>query len=93
MNRALAAGRAGLLRDATRPSRVKPLAPEKIKQVVADPKPFVWTKSAAQILEKVARAKQALESQRQLPRFPRHLSSLFQPRSSLVAGTCGDDTK
>jgi transposase len=30
----------------------------------ADPKPFVWTKSAAQILEKVARAKQALESQR-----------------------------
>jgi len=29
----------------------------------ADPKPFVWTKSAGQILEKVARAKQALESQ------------------------------
>jgi transposase len=29
----------------------------------ADPKPFVWTKSASQILEKVARAKQALESQ------------------------------
>jgi DDE superfamily endonuclease len=28
----------------------------------ADPKPFVWTKSARQILEKVARAKQALES-------------------------------
>ena len=28
----------------------------------ADPKPFVWTKSAAEILEKVARAKQALES-------------------------------
>jgi transposase len=28
-----------------------------------DPKPFVWTKSANQILEKVARAKQALESQ------------------------------
>jgi transposase len=28
-----------------------------------DPKPFVWTKSAGQILEKVARAKQALESQ------------------------------
>ena len=26
-------------------------------------KPFVWTKSAGQILEKVARAKQALESQ------------------------------
>jgi hypothetical protein len=29
----------------------------------ADPKPFIWTKSASQILEKVARAKQALESQ------------------------------
>ena len=28
----------------------------------ADPKPFTWTKSAGQILEKVARAKQALES-------------------------------
>ncbi|OCP01854.1 DDE endonuclease [Ensifer sp. LC13] len=30
----------------------------------ADPKPFVWIKSAAQILEKVARAKQTLASQR-----------------------------
>jgi len=29
----------------------------------ADPKPFIWTKSVGQILEKVARAKQALESQ------------------------------
>lgn len=29
----------------------------------ADPKPFIWTKSAAQIFEKVARAKQVLESQ------------------------------
>jgi transposase len=29
----------------------------------ADPKPFVWTASAEAILEKVARAKQALESQ------------------------------
>src|SRR6185436_15198927 len=29
----------------------------------AAPKPFVWTKSAGQILEKVARAKEALESQ------------------------------
>jgi transposase len=28
----------------------------------ANPKPFVWTKSAGQILEKVAKAKQALES-------------------------------
>jgi len=28
----------------------------------ADPKPFIWTKSAAEIFEKVARAKQALES-------------------------------
>src|SRR5207248_7338298 len=29
----------------------------------ADPKPFTWTKSAGEILEKVARAKHALESQ------------------------------
>jgi transposase len=29
----------------------------------ANPKPFVWTKSASQILEKVVRAKQVLESQ------------------------------
>jgi hypothetical protein len=29
----------------------------------ADPKPFIWTKCAGEILEKVARAKQALESQ------------------------------
>ena len=29
----------------------------------AAPKPFVWTKSAGEILEKVARAKQVLESQ------------------------------
>jgi transposase len=29
----------------------------------ANPKPFVWTKSASEILEKVAKAKQALESQ------------------------------
>ena len=29
----------------------------------SDPKPFIWTKSAGEILEKVARAKQVLESQ------------------------------
>ena len=29
----------------------------------ADPKPFIWTKSAGEILEKVARAKQAVEPQ------------------------------
>ena len=28
----------------------------------AEPKPFVWTRSAGEILEKVARAKQMLES-------------------------------
>ena len=33
-----------------------------LQQHNADPKPFVWTKSAGEILEKVARAKQALES-------------------------------
>jgi transposase len=35
---------------------------EYLKQHNADPKPFVWTASAGEILEKVARAKQALES-------------------------------
>ena len=34
----------------------------------ANPKPFIWTKSAGEILEKVARAKQALESQHQIRR-------------------------
>jgi hypothetical protein len=34
-----------------------------LNQHNARPKPFVWTKSAGQILEKVARAKQKLESQ------------------------------
>jgi hypothetical protein len=29
----------------------------------ADPKPFIWTKSAGEILEKVTRAKQALGPQ------------------------------
>src|ERR1700680_5024669 len=29
----------------------------------ADPKPFIWTKSVGEILEKAARAKQVLESQ------------------------------
>ena len=28
----------------------------------ADPKPFIWSKSTSQILEKVSRAKQALKS-------------------------------
>jgi hypothetical protein len=31
--------------------------------VYVDPKPVIWTKSAGEILEKVARAKQAVESQ------------------------------
>ena len=30
----------------------------------ADPKPFIWTKSAGEILEKVARAKQALDQKK-----------------------------
>ena len=34
-----------------------------LEQHNADPKPFVWTATASAILEKVARAKQALESQ------------------------------
>ena len=34
-----------------------------LKNHNADPKPFIWTKSAGEILEKVVKAKQALESQ------------------------------
>jgi hypothetical protein len=34
-----------------------------------DPKLFIWTKSAGEILEKVARAKQALESKGDLDLF------------------------
>jgi hypothetical protein len=33
-----------------------------LEQHNADPKPFIWTKSASDILEKVARAKHAFES-------------------------------
>jgi hypothetical protein len=36
---------------------------EYLKKHNADPKPFIWSKSAGELLEKVARAKQALESQ------------------------------
>lgn len=43
-----------------------------------DPKPFVWTKSAGEILEKVARAKQALESQHEWSGFG---STIITPRS------------
>lgn len=37
-----------------------------LKNHNTDPKPFVWTAKAGDILEKVARAKQALESAHQL---------------------------
>jgi hypothetical protein len=50
--------RATLLPNARSRSRPAPLENHN-----ADAKPFIWTKSAGQILEKVARAKQALESQ------------------------------
>ena len=44
---------------------------DELKQAIMDylnnhngnPKPYVWTKTAVEILSKVARAKQALESQ------------------------------
>jgi transposase len=58
--RYVAKGVDGLLKDATRPSRLMDLPADQTHN--ADPKPFIWTKSAGQILEKVARAKQALES-------------------------------
>jgi hypothetical protein len=35
------------------------------KTIMPNPKPFIWTKSAGEILEKVAQAKQVLESQHQ----------------------------
>src|SRR5258705_554716 len=44
-------------------SELKSAIMEYLENHNADPKPFIWTKSAGQILEKVARAKQALESQ------------------------------
>ena len=36
---------------------------EYLENHIANPKPFIWTKSAGEILEKVAKAKQVLESQ------------------------------
>jgi transposase len=44
-------------------AQLKAVIMEYLQNHNAAPKPFVWTKSAGQILEKVARAKQALESQ------------------------------
>ena len=45
------------------PAELKSAIMEYLENHNADPKPFIWTKSAGEILEKVARAKQALESQ------------------------------
>jgi DDE superfamily endonuclease len=50
----------------------------------ADPKPFIWTKSAGEILEKVARAKQVLESQHWCPE-PEVRSSLLRTRLEAVS--------
>ena len=47
----------------TRVAELKAAIMEYLQNHNADPKPFIWTKSAGEILEKVARAKQALESQ------------------------------
>jgi transposase len=44
-------------------SELKTAIMECLENHNADPKPFIWTNSAGEILEKVARAKQALESQ------------------------------
>ena len=49
----------------------------------AHPKPFVWTKSAGEILEKIARAKQALKSQRSRAKSNRPWIGL--PACSLAA--------
>ena len=50
----------------------------------ANPKPFVWTKSASQILEKVVRAKQVLESQHY--RNPSSASRKTERRIIVVVG-------
>ena len=52
----------------------------------ADPKPFVWTQSPGEILEKVARAKQVLESQHQhrAPPYLRLVESLGAPPSCYI---------
>jgi len=52
--------RRGAFRSVT---QLKDAIMEYLENHNADPKPFIWTKSAAEILEKVARAKQVLESQ------------------------------
>jgi hypothetical protein len=50
-------------RDAFRSvTQLKDAIMEYLENHNADPKPFIWTKSAGEILEKVARAKQVLES-------------------------------
>jgi transposase len=56
----------------------------------ANPKPFVWTKSAGQILEKVARAKQALESIHSHVRHCQMQASEFVAcMQALVSGSSG----
>ena len=53
---------AGAIAAATGKSQRPPSSITSIS-TMPSPKPFVWTKSAGEILEKIARAKQALESQ------------------------------
>src|SRR6185312_7237081 len=71
-DRYVAQGVAGLERDATRPGRKPPLSAAAMIEIFtnggfqfrdAHPTPFVWTKSPADILEKVARGRRVLESQ------------------------------
>src|SRR4030095_7294644 len=54
----------------------------------ANPKPFVWTKSASQILEKVVRVKQVLESQHYVISREERVLPGYPPSPNCVAGTC-----
>jgi hypothetical protein len=53
----------------------------------ANPKPFVWTRSADKILEKGAGAKQALESHHQL-RYQVRLMTTGARYEQSIAGKC-----
>jgi Transposase DDE domain len=52
-----------LVGDKAYDAELKSAIMEYLENHNSDPKPFIWTKSASEILEKVTRAKQALESQ------------------------------
>jgi hypothetical protein len=66
-----------LVKDRNTPQKIVWRA--RIVLLAGDPKPFIWTKSAREIFEKIARAKQALESL--------HRSAAGRPRPANFAGS------